>query len=93
MYFIYKQIEQKGLFFYCLTNGQYKLLNPNLIIGKVYDRYASASKVLYVIYSDRNFSESRVINGIFYVAQIVLVLYVLLYAYNYFTGKSPTLKS
>jgi|JI61114C2RNA_FD_contig_21_8696662_length_571_multi_4_in_0_out_0_1 hypothetical protein len=86
MHFIYKQIQQKGLFFYVLVNGKYHLLNPKHVIGKVYDSYSSANKVLTIVYSNRNYTESKVINGIFYVAQVILVLYIILYAYNYLSG-------
>lgn len=86
MHFIYKQIQQKGLFFYVLVRGQHRLLNPKQVIGKLYDTYSSASKVLNVVYSNRNYTESRVINAIFIAAQFVLALYIILYAYNYFKG-------
>lgn len=46
----------KGLYFYIIHNGTYKMLKPDLLIGRVYDRYCSASKVLYILYSDRNFA-------------------------------------
>jgi hypothetical protein len=68
------------------------MLKPNLLIGKLYDRYSSASKVLYVLYSDRNFAESKALNCIFYFAQIILVIYALLWGYSYFYGK-PDLHS
>lgn len=88
MHFIYRQINQKGLYFYILSKGKHFMLGPKHIIGKVYDQYKDNNNVLYVVYSDRNLTESKVINFIFYVAQVVLVLYLVLYAYNYFAGGS-----
>lgn len=86
MYYLYKQIEQKGLYFYIIDRGQYKMLKADSILGRVYDRYSSATRVLYVLYSDRNFAESRIINCVFYFAQIVLVIYLVLWVYAYFSG-------
>ena len=86
MYFIYQQIEKKGLFFYVCQGKQFKILKPDLNIGKVYDKYKDENKVLYVMYSNRNFAESKFLNCMFYFAQIILVIYGLLYAYIYFYG-------
>lgn len=92
MYFIYQQIDKKGLFFYIMEGKQFKILKPEFKIGKIYDKYKDENKVLYVMYSNRNFAESRILNCMFYFAQVVLVIYGLLYAYFYFMGdESPTL--
>lgn len=84
MYFIYQQIEKKGLFFYVLDGKQFKILKPDLNIGKVYDKYKDANKVLYVMYSNRNFAESPILNCMFSFAIVVLVVYGLLYLYFFF---------
>lgn len=84
MFYVYDQIQQKGLYFYVQDKKKWKLLNPDFNIGKVYDRHHNAkTKVLYIMYSDRNLTESRCLNGVFYVSQGILLVYVLLYCWLY----------